>query len=259
MKREVLLMLFLLFVPLYSAFGQKGKAKKRDVNTVEKELVSARDSLKRSQDQCVQLLDQVEKLDTLRKLSARSMLGEFSHYPSLSFALVDDEVLDSLRYLGSRLSLPETDRLLAGLDTLEHHLSVYRTGWEVLDQDYDSVALDSVSVLISKIMGNCSEVQQVELEDILNRIRIYPTAIERAKIVAEWMANSLKDLRAESQGVDTAVGLARSIFKNQDPEYREYISKVPYMDRLYNDYMKAILETPLQAGPQENQLLSYDF
>ena len=46
--------------------------------------------------------------------------------------------------------------------------------------------------------------------------------------------------------------------QGKDPEYKDYISKVPYMDRLYNDYMKAILETPLQAGPEEAKLLGYE-
>lgn len=256
MKR--FLILFLVCFPFWSAHAQKGKNQKRDVKTVEQELTQARDSLRQALDRCLILSGQLEQLDTLRKWAVRSMLHEYGQYPSVPFGQVNPDIMDSLRYMGTHLSMPDIDRFLAELDTLERHREIYQAGWNVLEQDYDSVALDSISALIGGIMPNCPQAQQEELEDILKRIRIYPTAIKRAKIVAEWMADTLKDLRSERGSADTAVGLARSIFRDQDPEYKDYISKIPYMDRLYNDYMKAILETPLQAGPEEAKLLGYE-
>lgn len=257
MKR--MLLLFLLCFPFWSAHAQKEKDLKRNVARLEQELTQARDSLQQALDQCFSLSEQLERLDTLRKWAIRSMLEEYGDYPSLPFSEVTPAILDSLRYMGRHLSAPETDLLLSNLDTLERHLSVYRAGCAVLEQDYNPAALDSVAVLIGRASASCPSAQQGELVDLENRMRLYPTAVERAKIVAEWMDMTLKEFRDKGEDAETAVGLARSIFKDQDPEYQDFISKVPYMDRLYKAYMKAILETPLQIGPEERQLLSYEF
>lgn len=258
MKRRLLLIVLASFMVLPLA-AQKGG--KRDVKQLEAELSSTRDSLAIALQECNLLVGKLSALDTLRSLAGRSMLQEFSSYSSRAFADIDSAVVDSLQYIGKRLLIPEVDALLADLDTAMRHSVVYRMGYHLLEMEYDKEALDSALTVIGGIKERCSALQQAELEDIAKRMALYPTAMERAFVVAEWMEDTLKDIRAEGNpaSVPNAVALANSIFNNQEYEYQTFIAKVPYMDRLYKAYKKAILENPLQVGPEEQQLLTYKY
>ena len=257
MRRLVLVIL--LFGVFAASLQAQKRLPKRNLDQVEAELAAARDSLRIAESSRDSLMVLLSQGDTIRVLFAKELMNRYGCYPQSSLATMNQRTIDSLSFLGNRVASPEVLPFLMALDSVSYRLRIYQEGVSVLDHDYDSIAVKKVLSEFESIIPQCPTRQQEEFLSLSERVGLYQRAVSRMKRIAIWMQRALKVFRnTEDASVENARGAAEFVFSDREYDYQEYISKIPYLTRLYEAYKKAILEAPLQVGPEEVHLLSYE-
>lgn len=199
----------------------------------------------------------IDDFSVIRNVMEKQLLNEHKDFHSQSFHSIDTLKLDSLIMIGKCVNSENLTKWINNLTNVKKLLGQYNTYNPLIQQEYDKSAIDSATVHIKEIIGQCSEIQKNEFDILLNKLNLYPEAINKSYEIVYNISDKISRYR-DDNNVYFALGISEEILEGQDFLYQDYISKIPYTDSLYSNFKKAILEKPLEVSEYEKKILSFE-
>ena len=215
------------------------------------EPTSVVDSLKH---RCDSLQNALDALLPLREREADKLLGKYGVYFEKKFSEIDETVADSLCRECRILNLPSLEKLASMKDVVIDRKHKYDSLKRIVEKPYNKDEVESGWVMADYLAKLSPPLQSKEFTSLSSSMKEYPKAITKTKEVVEFI-HEMMEMYRPNGGHSGAVSTLNSILNNERDNINNYINKVPYLKRRFNEMVASLKKNHLVQRDAEKELL----
>ena len=215
------------------------------------EPTSVVDSLKH---RCDSLQNALDALLPLREREADKLLGKYGVYFEKKFSEIDETVADSLCRECRILNLPSLEKLASMKDVVIDRKHKYDSLKRIVEKPYNKDEVESGWVMADYLAKLSPPLQSKEFTSLSSAMKEYPKAITKTKEVVEFI-HEMMEMYRPNGGHSGAVSTLNSILNNERDNINNYINKVPYLKRRFNEMVASLKKNHLVQSDAEKELL----
>lgn len=215
------------------------------------EPASVVDSLKH---RCDSLQNALDALLPLREREADKLLGKYGVYFEKKFSEIDETIADSLCRECRILNLPSLEKFASMKDVVIERKHRYDYLRRIIENPYNSDEVKSGKATADSLAELSPPLQRSEFKSLSSSMEAYPKAITKTKEVVEFI-HEMMDMYRPNGGHSGAVSTLNSILNNERDNINNYINKVPYLKRRFNEMVASLKKNHLVQSDAEKELL----
>lgn len=215
------------------------------------ETTSLVDSLKH---RCDSLQNALDALLPLREREADKLLGKYGVYFEKKFSEIEETVADSLCRECRILNLPSLEKLASMKDVVIDRKHKYDSLKRIVEKPYNKDEVESGWVMADYLAKLSPPLQSKEFTSLSSSMKEYPKAITKTKEVVEFI-HEMMEMYRPNGGHSGAVSTLNSILNNERDNINNYINKVPYLKRRFNEMVASLKKNHLVQSDAEKELL----
>ena len=215
------------------------------------ETISAVDSLKH---RCDSLQNALDALLPLREREADKLLGKYGVYFEKKFSEIDETVADSLCRECRILNLPSLEKFASIKDVVIDRKHWYDSLTRIVEKPYNKKEVTRGIVIADSLAKLSPRFQKSEFNSVSSSMKAYPTAITKTTEVVEFI-HEMMEMYRPNGGHSGAVSTLNSILNNERDNINNYINKVPYLKRRFNEMVASLKKNHLVQSDAEKELL----
>lgn len=215
------------------------------------EPTSVVDSLKH---RCDSLQNALDALLPLREREADKLLGKYGVYFEKRFSEIDEAVADSLYRECRILNLPSLEKFASMKDVVIERKHWYDSLTRIVEKPYNKKEVTRGIVIADSLAKLSPRFQKSEFDSVSSSMKGYPTSITKTKEVVEFI-HEMMEMYRPNGGHSGAVSTLNSILNNERDNINNYINKVPYLKRRFNEMVASLKKNHLVQSDAEKELL----
>lgn len=215
------------------------------------EPTSVVDSLKH---RCDSLQNALDALLPLREREADKLLGKYGLYFEKKFSEIDETVADSLCRECRILNLPSLEKFASMKDVVIERKHWYDSLTRIVEKPYNKKEVNRGIVIADSLAKLSPRFQKSEFNSVSSSMKAYPDAITKTKEVVGFI-HEMMEMYRPNGGHSGAVSTLNSILNNERDNINNYINKVPYLKRRFNEMVASLKKNHLVQSDAEKELL----
>ena len=194
------------------------------------------------------LKKQLEDLHAFKSLYVKAQIEEKKHYLDLPYSQMDLAKLQEVISMCEELNSSELNNLKNNFTSALQRKELYDKCEKSINNAFDETVINDLLSSSTSLMERSNEAQQQEITTLVKKMKSYKDSQRFFTMMIEWVANYMKDYRAEGIDINSAKDGAKEVFGfERITLWHERFAPIPYLENLFEEYKKQLLEKPTEA------------
>lgn len=194
------------------------------------------------------LKKQLADLNAFKSLYTKAQIEEKKPYLDLPYSQMDIAKLQEVISMCEELNSAELNVLKNNFTSALQRKELYDKCEKSINNAFDETKINDLLSSSTSLIERSNEAQQPEVTALVAKMKSYSDAQRFFTMMIQWIANYMKDYRAEGIDINTAIKGAEDVFGFERIKlWHERFAPIPYLEKLFEEYKKQLLEKPTEA------------
>ena len=206
------------------------------------------------EEQIAQLKENVAELDSIKDNVSKQLLDENKVILEKPFSQLTMDELTAIKTKCSKYSTEQKiNELIAKTDKVINNKRYYDEATRILNSKYNKGDIIRISDCLAKVTGTNSA-QQREINLVRGQLSHFEPGMSTFKLFIQEFNRRREGVTSYSKD-DLSHDLS-AVRKKLQERIDSEITQVPYLEKAYNEYIKAIIAKPMSHPAIENEILN---